>query len=140
MSIEQIDIDDTIDIFKDTKNVKRIIDLKKYIPEGVSIVGESQIEVRIKIDKLEEKTYTINTEDISVQNLKDKLELTISDKTVKVVLRGEKSILDTLEEQAIRASIDLDGYDKGTSKVLLNIEVPEEIELIGQPSVKVKIK
>lgn len=138
--IEQLDINENIDISRDTKDVKRKIDLNKYIPEGVSISGKSEVEIQIKIDKLEVRTYTIKAEDISVKNLKNNLELKISDKSVKISLRGEKSELDKLDEGEIKASIDLEGYDKGTSKVPLNIEIPEEIEVTEQPSVKVKIK
>ncbi|MFQ9515843.1 MAG: YbbR-like domain-containing protein [Eubacterium sp.] len=138
--IERLDIDDNIDIAGEKKDVTKKIDLSKYLPDGVSIDGESEIQVLIEIDQLDTKTYTIKAEDIEVNNLKDGLSLNISEKSVKVTLRGEKSVMEKVSANSIKASIDLKGYGKGTSKVPLSIVIPDGTELTEQVSVKIKIK
>lgn len=138
--IDKLNIDENIDIAGQTKDFTQKIDLKEYLPDGVSIDGDSEIEVTIKIEKLSTKTYTIKAEDIEVTNLKDGLSLSITDKSIKVTLRGEKSVMESVSAESIKASIDLKGYGKGTSKVLVSFVIPDGTELIEQVSVKIKIK
>lgn len=137
--IKSLDIDEDINISGQKKDVTMTIDLYKYLPDGVSISGESKIQVTIKIDKLATKTYTIKEEDISVENLKDGLSSSISGGSIKVTLQGEKSVMDKISADDIRASIDLKGHNKGTVKVPVSIVIPDQTELMKNVTVKVKI-
>ena len=137
--IKSLDIGEEINITGQKKDVITTIDLKKYLPDGVSILGSSEIQITIKIDKLATKTYTIKEEDINVENLKDGLTLSISGKSIKVTLQGEKAVMEKISANDIRASIDLKGYDKGTAKVPVSIVIPDQTELMKKVTVKVKL-
>lgn len=138
--IKSLELDGEVDVAGQKADVIQTIDLSKLLPEGVTIEGTSEVEVTVKIEKLASKTFTIKAEDISVDNLKDGLSMTISTKSIKVTLRGEKSVIDQIHTDDIKASIDLKGYGKGTSKVPVTITIPDGTELTSQVSVKVKIK
>lgn len=138
--VESVEVDGDISIAKQKSNITKKIDLKKYLPENVSINGETEIQVLIKIDKLDKKTYTISTKDISIENLEDGLSAKISGDSIKVTLQGEESVMDQIDADEIRTSIDLRNSDKGTSKVPVSIVIPEGTELVKDITVKVKIK
>jgi YbbR domain-containing protein len=139
-SIEQLDIEETIDVSGQKNDVTKEIDLTKYLPEGVSIEGDKKIQVSIKIDKLATKTFTIPSENIMAENLKDGLTYTISEKSVNVTLRAESATLESISAEDIKAVINLKDYSEGTEKVSVSFVVPEGTELVSQASVKVKIK
>lgn len=137
--IKSLDIGEEINITGQKKDITTTIDLKKYLPDGVSVLGSSEIQITIKIDKLATKTYTIKEEDINVENLKDGLALSISGKSIKVTLQGEKAVMEKISADDIRASIDLKGYDTGTAKVPVSIVIPDQTELMKKVTVKVKL-
>lgn len=138
--IESLEVSSAINISGHKSDILESIDLSEYLAEGVSINGETVIEVSINIDELKTETYTIDANKINIENLDNDLSAEISDKSVKITLRGEKDVINAIDADDIAVSIDLKNVDKGTSKVSASIEVPEGTELMNDVNVKVKVK
>ena len=138
--LDILEVNGSIDITNQTGDVTENIDLNDYLPEGVKIQEDSNLEVTIKIDKLVSKTYTIKASDIKVENLKEGLDATFSAKEIKITLQGEKKVMKEITKSQLNASIDLEGYDKGTVTVPVSITIPEGTELVKAVNVKVKMK
>lgn len=138
--ITKLEVNGAIDISNQTKDVTKEIDLNQYLPEGVKISGDSKIEVTIRIDKLVSKTYAIKASEIEVKNLKDGERVKFSDKEIKVTLRGEKEVMKEITKEDMNASVDLEGYEKGTVTVPVSITIPDGTELVESINVKLKIK
>lgn len=138
--IESIIVADTIDITDKAKDTVEKIDIKKYLPEGVSVRGDSLIEVRIKINKLATRKFTIDTDDIVIEDLNRDYEVTFSNKSVSAQLQGEDKIMKNISSKDIRASINLKDYKEGTETVDVSVVVPDGTVLLNNVTAKVKIK
>lgn len=138
--IEKIDITSDIDISNITKDTTITINLAEKIPDGVTISGDTEIKVTVKVYKLTTKTFKIKIENLEVNNLKEGLELSFPSDSVEVTLRGEKKIINDISKEELKASIDLKGEDKGTVTVPVSIKVPDNTELLEEITVKVKLK
>lgn len=138
--IESIIVADTIDITDKAKDTVEKIDIKKYLPEGVSVRGDSLIEVRIKINKLATKKFTIDADDIVIEDLNRDYEMTFSNKSISVELQGEDEIVKKISSKDIRASINLKDYKEGTETVEVSVVVPDGTVLLNNVTAKVKIK
>ena len=106
----------------------------------MTISGDTEIKVTVKVYKLTTKTFKIKIENLEVNNLKEGLELSFPSDSVEVTLRGEKKIINDISKEELKASIDLKGEDKGTVTVPVSIKVPDNTELLEEITVKVKLK
>ncbi len=138
--IESIIVADTIDITDKAKDTLEKIDIKKYLPEGVSVRGDSLIEVRIQINKLVTRKFTIDTDDIVIEDLNRDYEVTFSNKSVSAQLQGEDKIMKNISSKDIRASIDIKNYKEGTETVDVSVVIPDGTVLLNNVTAKVKIK
>ena len=123
-----------------TKTTTFTVDLSEKLPRGVSISGDTEIEVTVEIYKLATKTFKIKTSDLDVDNLKSEVEIEFVSETVEITLRGERSVIDDISKEDLKAGIDLKGEDKGTITVPVSIKVPDNTELLEDVTVKVKLK
>lgn len=139
-AIENIDITSDIDIRSLTKTRTFTVDLTEKLPEGISISGETTVEVSVEIDKLTTKTFKIKTLNLDVDNLKSGLEMEFTSEAVEITLRGEKSVISDISKEDLKAGIDLKGEDKGTVTVPVSIKVPDNTELLEEVTVKIKLK
>lgn len=138
--LDQIDITSDIDVGDITKDTTFTINLSDKIPQGVTINGDTEIKVTVKVYKLTTKTFKIKTSDLAVDNLKEGLKLSFPSDTVEITLRGEKNIINDISKEDLKASVDLKGKEKGTSTVPVSIKVPDNTELLEEITVKVKLK
>lgn len=138
--IKSLDITSDIDVSNLTKTTTFTVDLSEKLPRGVSISGDTEIEVTVEIYKLATKTFKIKTSDLDVDNLKSEVEIEFVSETVEITLRGERSVIDDISKEDLKAGIDLKGEDKGTITVPVSIKVPDNTELLEDVTVKVKLK
>lgn len=136
--IERILLDKDIDISKAKEKYTKTIDLKKYIPTGVVIYGESMVKIEIEISKMATKNFHIKSSDIEIRNQGDNNVQIVGE--VKVTLQGENEVLSQISLKDIEASIDVDKLDKGKHQVPLKLKVPEGVMVSEDLNVQIKIK
>lgn len=136
-TVSNIVIDKAIDISNQKKNYSKVIDLNKFVPTGVTINGNHEIKIDIEIKPLEKKTFTLKSSEIKINNKGDK-SVKIKD-DIKVSLQGEKEVINKISKNSISASIDVDKLDIGTSKVPVDINVPDGTTLLKDVTVSVEI-
>ncbi|ABW19948.1 CdaR family protein [Alkaliphilus oremlandii] len=85
------------------------VHVKLELPENVSVQGEAPIKLDVTVEKLEEKIYKINRENILFNNLGENLKLDKSSipESLNITITGLKSILDTIDKNVIRVEVDL---------------------------------
>lgn len=110
-----------------TEDFERRVGLN--LPEGVSIVGESSVVVRVSIDPIE-NSITV-TRPVQLQGLGADLFASASPPTVDLILFGPVSILDELGPDDVRVVVDLLGLEPGTHQL-----EPEVI--VASPEVRVQ--
>lgn len=95
---------------KETEEV--IVDIKEYMPEGVSLVDAdaASVVVRIVLERAGTKTLRLPTGSITVLNASEELQMTYAALEVELTFSGTAENLEKLTSESIIASIDLKDY------------------------------
>lgn len=95
---------------KETEEV--IVDIKEYMPEGISLVDAdaASVVVRIVLERAGTKTLRLPTGSITVQNASEELQMKYDALEVELTFSGTGENLEKLTSESIIASIDLKDY------------------------------
>lgn len=94
------------------------VDVREFLPEGVSVVGDDYtVKVTIGIVPLETKYISIPVTKIECDGLEDGMTLEYADNEVEIKLTGIRRILDTISESDLVIKLDVNrqgpGYHTG---------------------------
>lgn len=131
-----------IDVSDATKKVEKTVEIQPYLPEGISLVDDTMntVLITVLIEQEGSRTIEFPVEGIQINNLKDKYELSFENsEVIELKFVGEQEKLDQLDiTNAV--SIDLQSCkEAGEYELQVSVEVPEGIQLVRQPKVKVKL-
>ncbi|MDD6071655.1 MAG: CdaR family protein [Clostridiales bacterium] len=138
--VEEIVIDDidVEDLYKDTETSVNILD---YLPEGITLADDnSEIMIKIIMEKIEEKTLIIENDDINIVGKKTgySYSFTAADKhTLKV--QGLEEKLKSLKIANLIPSIDVSGYEPGVYIFTVNLKELEGIKISQEITVELEI-
>lgn len=124
------------------KNIEKEIDLKEYLPEGISIVGNmTSIAVKITVEKLVTKEISFTASDIETKNVPDGMEFSYgnSNKIYKVKVMGLEDVVSKLTASKLGAYIDLNNLGKGKHVIAVKFEENENFEIVSTPTVSVML-
>ncbi|MEE8163474.1 MAG: CdaR family protein [Anaerolineae bacterium] len=96
------------------------------LPQGVTVLGEQSVLVRISVTAIE-SSLTVQRE-LVIQGLQPGLKATPSPEVVDVILSGPVPKLDTLEPEDVQVILDLYDLKSGTYKVTPKVVVPEGLK------------
>lgn len=92
------------------------------LPEGVSLVGEQTVLVRVNVTPIQ-SSLTLSNKAIEVEGLSAGLFAQVAPDNVDVILSGPLPLLDMLSSQDIRVVIDVTGLRAGTHQLTPEVEV-----------------
>ena len=131
--VNSITIDsDKLDVNGATEDVVLEFDLKDYLPEGVNLQKgeETKMTVTLKIEKLEQRSFTLNSQSIALTGMRDWLDYKISaDSPVTVTVEGLKEDLDQLEEADLNAQLNVAGLGTGTYQLSVTTSVDSTFQV-----------
>jgi len=114
---------DSIDVSKMTKKTEVTVKLSKI--NGVSMPFES-CKVTIDVEPLVQKTLTVPVEVVVTQGK----QYTVSQSTVNVSILGFKDVIDSINVDGIKATVDASSLDVGSFTLPINISgLPQNIIL-----------
>lgn len=127
-SINSIEIpDDLISVTGADKDVKVMIDVSEYLPEGTSMVDPEGafVEITVSIGKIKEKVFSIQSENIIVTGLSThhKLEFELSSFAVRI--SGLEEDIQGLNGDTISGNIDVTHLSVGAYQVELLLDLDE---------------
>lgn len=135
--IESIHIDNEIDISKSKSKYSKTIDLTKYIPEGVTINGETLLQVDIEISPISSKTLTIKASDIKILNKGgNKVEVL---KDLRITVQGEKKVISEITAKDISVIVDVNKLTVGKHTIPVEIKVPDGATVTKDVNAQVSI-
>ena len=118
--------------------------IRLNIPDSVIVAedGSDSIIVDIRIDKNRERTISISS--FTFENLAKGYEASVEDDNVQVVLAGNNSVLDKIDETSLVGTLDLSGLSSGKHSVSIIIstqKLPDGVSIknVSKDSVNVKI-
>lgn len=102
-------------------------------PEGIRYMSETTTNVTITVGDSSQKTLT-GLEVVSEGLNKDEYSASaVNDKTVDIVIKGVKSVIDSIDASSIKAYVDLTGLGVGTHPVKIQVRIDDE-RVIVQPT------
>ena len=127
-TINSIEIpEDLVSVAGADKDVKVMLDVSEYIPEGLSLVDPeaASVEITVSIGKIKEKVFSVKSENIRVTGLSthDKLEFELS--SFAVHISGLEEDIASLNSAIIRGSIDVTYLPIGIHQVDLILDLDE---------------
>ena len=104
------------------------VDITEYLPEGVSLVDNSQaqITVTVELEEYDQKEFEINTSSLSVIGLDDSLKLSYDSDTITVVVSGKSSDLADLTTAMLSGTIDVSNMSAGTHSATVSFDLDNE--------------
>lgn len=92
------------------------------LPEGVSLVGDQTVLVRVNISPIQ-SSLTLSNKIIEIEGLPNAWFVQVAPDNVDVILSGPLPLLDTLSPQDVRVVIDVTDLDEGTHQLIPNVEI-----------------
>lgn len=92
------------------------------LPEGVSLVGDQTVLVRVNVSPIQ-SSLTISNKPIEIVGLQDGWTYQISPETVDVILSGPLPLLDTLSSQEVRVTVDVTDMEEGIHQLTPKVEI-----------------
>ncbi len=125
-----------------TENVQTTIDIRSYLPDGISLVDNNSANVLVtaQIEKEGTRTISLLVSSIRIDNLADHLRVEYeADAEVSFQFQGEQEALDVLDISN-GVSVDLSDYTKpGTYDIPVSVVMPDRIELLNKPVVRLTL-
>lgn len=152
-NINYIDIPDAIDISNAKADVKSLIDLKSYLPEGVSFSNSSfsgRVLITAYVEPEVSRKVNLESKKIQTISVPEGLEgkISIEDEILELTFIGRESLMIQLNEAEIQGYLDMQEYMQdwnlnelrpGTYAVPLSFNLPEGIELEEKLEIEVEI-
>jgi len=92
------------------------------LPEGVSLVGDQTVLVRVNVSPIQ-SSLTLSNKAIEVEGLSRGWFVQIAPENVDVILSGPLPLLDTLTPQEVRVVVDVTDLDDGTHQLIPKVEI-----------------
>ncbi len=125
-SVEQITLE-PLDVMNATASVSKTYTLQDYLPKGVVLPnGMKTVQVMAHIIKSADKTVTIPTTQIALQNQQPHFVYTMPE-TVSVTLVGDTTALETVSAENLTATIDVSDLEIGEYNMTVSWQLPEGV-------------
>ena len=120
---------DVIDLSTVTASVDTVVDIRTYLPDGVSLVNsaDAQISVSISLDEVAEKTLSVPTANLTIQNLDPEYTAEFMNSNIVVKLTGTQSQLDSISATEVAGFVDASGLSEGRHTVSVTLNLDEGI-------------
>jgi YbbR domain-containing protein len=92
------------------------------LPEGVSLVGDQTVLVRVNISPIQ-SSLTLSNKTIEIEGLPESWFVQVAPDNVDVILSGPLPLLDTLSPQEVRVVIDVTDLEEGTHQLTPNVDI-----------------
>jgi hypothetical protein len=138
--VEEILIDD-IDVTDCAKDLETSVNILDYLPDGITLVDEnSEIMVKVIIEKIEEKILPLDNNDINIVGKQADYSYTFTNtEENQLKVRGLEEDLEDLKVTNLIPSIDVSGYGPGVYSFTVNLRDISGVEVVEDIVVELEI-
>lgn len=117
------------------------VDIREYLPEGVSIAATENpiLEIHLKVEPLTTRSLRLSGADITLENMDDNMNYKIVQPRVEVTLRGLKDDLNSLKGGDLNATIDVSGLEPGTHELTVKFAESEVFAVVEASKVQMEV-
>ena len=153
-NLSTIEIPNAVDVTGHDSDVTSTVDIRSYIPDGVSLVGGSEaasVDVTVHIEKEITREYKVAMDRIHTTGIPDGLDIVTDeeDDYIVIELQGLQKNLSAVDENSIVGMVDVEKYMKsektdvlspGNYVMPVSFTVPDGAKVAREYRVKVKVK
>lgn len=151
-NLTSIDVEDAVDITGCDSDATADINIKDYLPDGITIVDEekeSVAHVVVFIEKNQQDTFEIASGKIHITNIPEGYEMElVDDENVEIKAIGLRETLNSIDEDSLVGVVDVEKYLNDTdSEIVIGemdipiaVTLPEGITLDGIHTVRVRVR
>ena len=134
--------EDVISVEGASEKFEQKVDLNQYLPGGVSLNKsmEAAVTVKIDIEQLERRVFTIPVRNIGVDDLREGYQIDFLDRNVEIEIYGLVDDLNNLTVNALRPILDVSGLAAGRHVKPLQLTLDEKKYIVGETSVSFTIR
>ena len=103
-------------------------------------MDSTSVTVTLKVEPLENRTYTLDDNDIELVGASEEYTYELADGTVPLTVRGLKEDLNSLSPDKMNLRADVSGMKPGTHTAALSYQLDEAYTVAGTPSITLEVK
>ncbi len=137
---DEIEINsERLDVTNAEQDITVQLTLSNYLPDGVTLAeGEpDSIEVTLPIVEAYVAEVEMPTDNLSAANLADGLTMTIQGDSIPVTLTGPKDIIDSVNANRLKGTVDASGYGEGSYDLPVDVETDGTYDAEATASVNI---
>lgn len=106
---------EVLDITDITQDLDTTVDITSYLPEGTSLVlnSDAKVEVLVKVEPIVTETFSVPVANLTVENLRDGCTAQFDVDTITVEVTGAESDVAEIDAKDIRGTVNAGGLGAG---------------------------
>ena len=107
-----------------TGDVNITVDIKNFLPANVTAVGDTKVNVTLKVEALDKKSLTLTVNDLNIVGAKPGVATNIVPEKITVVVSGLSANLESVTNADLKATLDVSEMNTGSNTGSLKFELP----------------
>ena len=105
-----------------TGDVNVTVDIKNFLPANVTAVGDTKVNVTLKVEALDKKSLTLTVNDLNIVGAKPGAATNIVPEKITVVVSGLSANLESVTNADLKATLDVSEMNSGSNTGSLKFE------------------
>jgi len=105
-----------------TGDVNVTVDIKNFLPANVTAVGDTKVNVTLKVEALDKKSLTLTVNDLNIVGAKPGVATNIVPEKITVVVSGLSANLESVTNADLKATLDVSEMNSGSNTGSLKFE------------------
>lgn len=105
-----------------TGDVNITVDIKNFLPANVTAVGDTKVNVTLKVEALDKKSLTLTVNDLNIVGAKPGVATNIVPEKITVVVSGLSANLESVSNADLKATLDVSEMNSGSNVGSLKFE------------------
>lgn len=105
-----------------TGDVNITVDIKNFLPANVTAVGDTKVNVTLKVEALDKKSLTLTVNDLNIVGAKPGAATNIVPEKITVVVSGLSANLESVTNADLKATLDVSEMNAGSNTGSLKFE------------------
>ena len=105
-----------------TGDVNVTVDIKNFLPANVTAVGDTKVNVTLKVEALDKKSLTLTVNDLNIVGSKPGVATNIVPEKITVVVSGLSANLESVTNADLKATLDVSEMNSGSNAGSLKFE------------------
>jgi len=105
-----------------TGDVNITVDIKNFLPANVTAVGDTKVNVTLKVEALDKKSLTLTVNDLNIVGARPGVATNIVPEKITVVVSGLSANLESVTNADLKATLDVSEMNSGSNTGSLKFE------------------